>query len=69
MYSSLKCVATIACLQGAVVYVSGSAEKMPQAVATAFEEIAAQQHQEPGFGRKFVQRLEQTKRYHVEAWS
>ncbi|KAL0028461.1 hypothetical protein WJX77_008059 [Trebouxia sp. C0004] len=55
--------------QGAVVYVSGSAEKMPQAVATAFEEIAAQQHQEPGFGRKFVQRLEHTKRYHVEAWS
>ncbi|KAL0040842.1 hypothetical protein WJX79_006949 [Trebouxia sp. C0005] len=55
--------------QGAVVYVSGSAEKMPQAVATAFEEIAAQQHREPGFGRKVVQRLEQTKRYHVEAWS
>ena len=57
-------------------YVSGSAEKMPQAVATAFEQLAAQQQQqqqqqqlEPGFGRKYVQRLEQAKRYHVEAWS
>ena len=54
-------------LQGAVVYVSGSADKMPQAVVKAFEDIAA----EHGASRPetFVRRLEQSSRYFTEAWS
>ena len=54
-------------LQGAVVYVSGSAEKMPQAVAKAVEDIAAK-HGE-GRADNFVRRLEQGSRYFTEAWS
>lgn len=57
------------CLQGAVIYVSGSAEKMPQAVATAFEDVAAKHGLQQDSARRFVQKLMQEKRYHVEAWS
>lgn len=54
-------------LQGAVVYVSGSADKMPQAVVKAFEDTAA----EHGASRPetFVRRLEQSGRFFTEAWS
>ena len=56
-------------LQGATVYVSGSADKMPHAVATAFEDIAAEHRLLQNCSQKFVLSLQQTKRYHVEAWS
>ncbi|WIA13190.1 hypothetical protein OEZ85_006782 [Tetradesmus obliquus] len=56
--------------QGAWVYVSGSAEKMPAAVVSALEDVA-QQH--GGLTReaaaKYIRQLELSGRYHVEAWS
>lgn len=56
-------------LQGAHVYVSGSADKMPHAVATAFEDMASWHAPSQNSIEKFVLKLQQTKRYHVEAWS
>ena len=51
-------------------YVSGSAEKMPQDVAKALEDIAAQHG---GMGaaeaQAYVRQLELSRRYIVEAWS
>lgn len=56
--------------QGAVVYVSGSAEKMPQDVARALEDVAAQHG---GLGKSeaqaFVRQLELSSKLIVEAWS
>lgn len=56
--------------QGAAVYVSGSAQKMPAGVAAAFEDVAAQHgglsKEEAG---RYVRQLELTGRYRVEAWS
>jgi len=55
---------------GACIYVAGSADKMPAAVAAAIEEVVAQQG---GLARdqaaEYVRRLEVTGRYQVEAWS
>ena len=55
---------------GAYVYVAGSADKMPAAVAAAIEEAVAQQG---GLSRveaaAYVRRLELGGRYQVEAWS
>lgn len=56
-------------LQGAQVYVSGSADKMPHAVATAFEDIASWHAPSQNSNNKFVLKLQQMKQYHVEAWS
>jgi sulfite reductase alpha subunit-like flavoprotein len=56
--------------QGAWVYVSGSAGKMPAAVVSALEDVAEQHgglsHEAAA---KYVRQLELTGRYHVEAWS
>lgn len=56
--------------QGAWVYVSGSAEKMPAGVVAALEDVAVTHG---GLlkeaAAKFVRQLELTGRYHVEAWS
>lgn len=56
--------------QGAVVCVSGSAQKMPSDVAAAFEDVA-QQH--GGMSREqaaqYVRQMELQGRYLVEAWS
>lgn len=50
--------------------VAGSADKMPAAVASAFEEVAAQAG---GLSREeaqaWLRRLEAAGRYQVEAWS
>ena len=55
---------------GAWVYVAGSADKMPAAVAAALEEVAATHG---GLGREgaaaLLRRMELTGRYQVEAWS
>lgn len=55
---------------GAYVYVAGSADKMPAAVAAAIEEAVAQQG---GLSRDeaaaYMRRLELGGRYQVEAWS
>ena len=56
--------------QGAWVYVSGSAEKMPAAVVTALEDVAVQHGAlTREAAAKYVRQLELTGRYHVEAWS
>jgi sulfite reductase alpha subunit-like flavoprotein len=56
--------------QGAMVYVSGSADKMPADVAAAFRDVAAEQG---GLGEaeaeRFVRQLQLGGRYFVEAWS
>ena len=56
--------------QGAVVYVCGAAQKMPQDVAAAFEHVAMQ---EGGLSRadaaKYLKQLEAKGHYVVEAWS
>ena len=58
-------------LQGAYVYVSGSAEKMPQEVAAVFQQKVLQG--EGGLpvdaARKYMRQLEASGRYVVEAWS
>jgi len=56
--------------QGAWVYVSGSAEKMPAGVVAALEDVAAVHGGlSADAAVKFVRQLELTGRYHVEAWS
>lgn len=56
--------------QGASVYISGSAQKMPADVASALEAVAVQHG---GLGAeaaaKWVRQLETSGRYFVEAWS
>lgn len=55
---------------GAWVYVAGSADKMPSAVAAAFEAVAAQHGgMQPAAAADFIRRMELTGRYQVEAWS
>ena len=58
-------------VQGAYVYVSGSAEKMPQEVARVFKEKILQA--EGGLteidANRALKQLELNKRYTVEAWS
>lgn len=56
--------------KGAVVYVSGSAQKMPSDVAAVFRELAisrGEMSQEEAV--QYVRQLTLTGRYHVEAWS
>ena len=56
--------------QGAVVYVSGSAEKMPQDVAKTLEGIAADHGSlNATDAQAYVRQLELSRRYIVEAWS
>ncbi|KAG2430599.1 hypothetical protein HXX76_010117 [Chlamydomonas incerta] len=59
-----------AALEPAVVYVSGSAQKMPAGVAAAFADVAAAHG---GLGKEaaaaWVRQLELKGRYFVEAWS
>lgn len=57
-------------MQGAVVFVCGSAKRMPQDVAAAFEKVCVQ---EGGMAKaeaaKAMKELEMAGRYVVEAWS
>lgn len=53
----------------AVVYVSGSADKMPAAVAKAFARVIAQGLGcSAAEGEKYQRQMEAAKRYFVEAW-
>ena len=57
-------------MQGAVVYVSGSAEKMPQDVMKALEDIVTKHGKVSSTeAQAFLRQLELSKRYSVEAWS
>jgi len=68
-----ECAATIWTLverQGAVIYVAGSANKMPEDVAKAFKKVAQLQGGlSEADSQAWLRRLELSKRYHVEAWS
>jgi sulfite reductase alpha subunit-like flavoprotein len=56
--------------EGAWVFVSGSAEKMPAGVAAALQDVAVQHGGLTAeAAEKFVRQLELSGRYHVEAWS
>ena len=56
--------------QGAVVCVSGAAQRMPQDVAAAFQAVAAEQGGlAPADAARFVRQLALSQRYFVEAWS
>lgn len=56
--------------QGAWVYVSGSAEKMPANVVSALEEVAmVHGGMSAEAAARYIRQLELTGRYHVEAWS
>jgi sulfite reductase alpha subunit-like flavoprotein len=56
--------------ENATVFVAGAAEKMPEAVASAFVDVIAAGLQCPEAEAKALQRrLEAAKRYCVEAWS
>ena len=56
--------------QGAKIYISGSAEKMPQDVMKALEDVV-QQHGDltAQEAQAYVRQLELSRRCHVEAWS
>ena len=55
--------------ENASVFVAGSAEKMPEAVAIAFADVIAAGLLCPDAEAKALQRrLETVKRYYVEAW-
>jgi len=57
-------------IQGGVVYVSGSADKMPQDVMTAFEDaIVTAGKLEQAAAKQYLRELELRGRYCVEAWS
>ncbi len=58
-------------LQGAHVYMSGSAEKMPQEVAevSKLQVLQGEGGTSPDAAQKYLQQLEFSKRYIVEAWS
>ena len=58
-------------MQGAHVYVSGSAQKMPQEVANVFRErvLQGQGGLAAAEAQQYMKRLEATGRYVVEAWS
>lgn len=56
--------------QGATVYVSGSANKMPQDVMTAFEDaMVAEGGLSRDQAKRYLRGMELGGRYHVEAWS
>jgi sulfite reductase alpha subunit-like flavoprotein len=56
--------------ENATVFVAGSAEKMPEAVASAFVDvISAGLHCPEADATALQRRLEAAKRYCVEAWS
>lgn len=56
--------------QGAVVCVSGAAQRMPQDVAAAFQAVAAEQGGlAPADAARYVRQLALSQRYFVEAWS
>jgi NADPH-ferrihemoprotein reductase len=56
--------------RGAVVFVAGSADKMPGEVAAAFKAVVAEHGgMEWGEAEKYVKRMEATGRYQVECWS
>ncbi|EFJ42595.1 hypothetical protein VOLCADRAFT_83643 [Volvox carteri f. nagariensis] len=56
--------------EGAAVYVSGSAKKMPEGVAAAFADVAARHGGlDAAAAVAFVRQLELKGRYQVEAWS
>ncbi|GIL54285.1 hypothetical protein Vafri_9851, partial [Volvox africanus] len=55
---------------GAVVFVSGSAKRMPEGVAAAFTDIAAQYGGlDPAGAAAFIRQLQLKGRYHVETWA
>lgn len=56
-------------MQGAVVYVSGSANKMPQDVMAAFVDVIVTAGLERGAAKQYLRNMEQCGRYRVEAWS
>lgn len=57
-------------MQGAHLYVSGSADKMPQQVATALEDVLIEHAAMSRPDAKVtLKQLEQAGRYTVEAWS
>lgn len=66
-----RAAAVWAALQGgAWVFVAGSADKMPAAVAAALQEVAAEQGgMSAEEAAAWMRRLELTGRYQVEAWS
>lgn len=56
--------------QGASVYVSGSAQKMPSQVSSAFRDVVQEQSGcDAQEAARYVKQLELTGRYSVEAWS
>ena len=57
-------------VQGAVVCVSGAAQRMPQDVAATFQAVAAEQGGlAPADAARYVRQLALSQRYFVEAWS
>lgn len=57
-------------MQGAMIYVSGSANKMPQDVMAAFEDVIVTAGLvERGAAKQYLRNMEQRGRYRVEAWS
>ena len=55
--------------QGAEVFVSGSAQKMPSDVALALEDVAvAAGGLSKDGARSFIRQMELKGKYHVEAW-
>jgi hypothetical protein len=56
--------------QGAAVFVSGAAQRMPQDVAAAFQAVAvAAGGLTPAAAAQYVRQLALSGRYFVEAWS
>lgn len=56
--------------QGAIVYVAGSADKMPSDVEAAFKAVVAEHSGlAPAEAERYVKRLEATGKYQVECWS
>lgn len=56
-------------LQGAIVYVAGSATKLAQSVLKAMEKLVAEAApMSPAEAQKFVRQLEAGRQYFVEAW-
>ena len=59
----------LAYLQGANIYVAGSATKLAQSVLTALELLVAEAAPMPkAAAQKYVRQLESGRRYFVEAW-
>lgn len=56
-------------MQGACVFVSGSADKMPQDVMAAFEDVVVNAGLERQAAKQYLRDMELHGRYRVEAWS